>query len=71
MSAICRTTPETAFRDTDYEIPAAYTKGKDRITIKLQHVPAGQDYDCTNEFYYWIYCYGRTPILPETTATSR
>ena len=30
-------TPETAFRDTDYEIPAAYTKGKDHITIKLRH----------------------------------
>jgi hypothetical protein len=54
-------TPETAFRDTDYEIPAAYTKGKDQITIKLQHV-AGQDYDSTNELYYWIFCYGRTPL---------
>jgi hypothetical protein len=54
-------TPETAFRDTDYEIPAAYTKGKNQITIKLQHV-VGQDYDCTNELYYWIFSYGRTTL---------
>jgi hypothetical protein len=30
----------------------------------LQHV-SGQDYNSTNEFYYWIYCYGRTQIAPE------
>jgi hypothetical protein len=57
-------TPETAFRDTDYEIPVAYTKGKDHLTIKLQHV-AGQNDNSSNEYYYWVYCYGRTPISPE------
>ena len=55
---------ETAFRDTDYEIPAAYTKGKDRVTIKLKHV-AGQADDSSNEYYYWVYSYGRTPIPAE------
>ena len=50
-------TPETAFRDTDYEIPAACTKGKDRLTIKLRHV-AGQPDNSSNEYYYWVYCYG-------------
>ncbi len=58
--------PEAAFRDSDYEIPAAYTRGKDRITIRLQHV-AGQVDDSTNEYYYWIYCYGRTPIAAGAT----
>ncbi len=56
-------TPETAFRDTDYEIPAAFTKGKEQLTIKLQHV-AGQADDSSNEYYYWVYCYGRTPVNP-------
>jgi hypothetical protein len=57
-------TPETAFRDTDYEIPAAYTKGKDRLAIKLQHV-SGQAEDATNEYNYWIYCYGPAPVPSE------
>jgi hypothetical protein len=55
--------PETAFRDTDFEIPATYTKGKDRVTIKLQHV-AGQNENATNEYYYWAYSYGQTTDLP-------
>ncbi|MCE5267364.1 MAG: DUF2961 domain-containing protein [Planctomycetaceae bacterium] len=50
-------TPETAFRDTDYEIPAAYTHGKQRLTIRLEHV-AGQADDSTNAYYYWFYSYG-------------
>ncbi|MGB2796441.1 MAG: DUF2961 domain-containing protein [Phycisphaerae bacterium] len=60
-------TPETAFRDSDYEIPAVYTKGKDRLTIKLQHV-AGQADDSSNEYYYWVYSYGRTALQPEAQA---
>jgi hypothetical protein len=50
-------TPETAFRDSDYEIPGAYTKGKDHITIQLRHI-TGQADDSTNEYFYWVYCYG-------------
>jgi hypothetical protein len=57
-------TPETVFRDTDYEIPVAFTKGKDHLTIRLQHVSA-QDDDSTNEFYYWIFSYGRTSLSTE------
>jgi hypothetical protein len=53
--------PETAFRDTDYEIPAAYTRGKERITIKLEHV-AGQESNSNNEYYHWVYSYGRTAL---------
>lgn len=34
-------TLETAFRDTDYEIPAAYTKNRNPMTIRRRHV-AGQ-----------------------------
>ena len=48
---------ETAFVDTDFEIPAAYTRGKDRITVRVEHV-AGQKVDGNNEYYYWIYSYG-------------
>ena len=50
---------ETAFRDSDYEIPAKYTKGKSAITIRLEHVNA-QPAHGNNEFYYWVYCYGKT-----------
>ena len=29
---------ETAFRDSDYEIPVKYTKGKSSIAVRLEHV---------------------------------
>ena len=51
----------TAFRDTDYEIPARYTKGKARITVRIEHVRGLPD-DSSNEYRYWVYCYGRTPL---------
>jgi hypothetical protein len=55
---------DTAFVDTDFEIPAGYTKGKDSVTIKVAHV-SGQKVNSTNEYYYWVYCYGKTPLPPE------
>ena len=93
---------ETAFADTDFEIPARYTQGKSRITITVEHVRAGHGTpatqllaaaqaaalteahkavpaevaaqaaaarsaadpgaDASNEYYYWVYCYGPTPL---------
>src|SRR5262249_34526359 len=64
---------ETAFVDTDFEIPAAYTKGKDHVTVRVEHV-AGQSLDANNEYYYWVYSYGprrfsaMRPEAPEMTA---
>jgi hypothetical protein len=69
---------QTAFADTDFEIPAAYTKGKKQISITVEHVnaikvvpaPANDpakaaappQADGCNEYYYWVYCYGPTPL---------
>jgi hypothetical protein len=53
--------PHSAFVDTDFEIPAAYTKGKKRVTIELRHV-AGEKADSTNEYYYWVYSYVKTRL---------
>lgn len=41
--------------DTEYEIPAAYTRGKKEITVRMQHVSsvAGE----LNAYRYWIYSY--------------
>ena len=47
---------ETAFRDSDYEIPAKYTKGKSSIAVRLEHVDAQPDHS-NNEYHYWVYCY--------------
>jgi hypothetical protein len=64
---------ETAFVDTDFEIPAAYTRGKDHISIRVEHV-SGQKVDSSNEYYYWVYSYGlrrfaeQPPEAPELTA---
>jgi len=64
---------ETAFVDTDFEIPMAYTRGRDHITVRVQHL-AGQKVDSSNEYYYWVYSYGprrfsrQRPEVPELTA---
>ena len=64
---------ETAFVDTDFEIPAAYTRGKKHISVRVEHV-AGQQADSTNEYYYWVFSYGlrrfsaQRPETPEMTA---
>jgi hypothetical protein len=42
--------------DTDFEIPEKYTRGKDQITIRIEHqkTPLNRK---LNEFHYWIYSY--------------
>jgi len=56
-----RAPAEAAFRDSDYEIPAKYTKGKSAISVRLEHVDA-QPERSNNEYYYWVYCYGKTSL---------
>src|SRR5262249_26324841 len=62
---------ETAFVDTDFEIPAAHTRGRNHITVRVEHV-SGQKVDSSNEYYYWVYSYRRPsrrrPKAPELTA---
>jgi hypothetical protein len=41
--------------DTEYEIPASYTQGKKKITVRIEHVRSVKDQ--LNSFYYWVYCY--------------
>lgn len=52
-----------AFLDTDFEIPASMTRGKERIRVRVEHV-AAQPKNANNEYYYWAYCYGKTPVKP-------
>jgi hypothetical protein len=66
--------PQAAFADTDFEIPAACTQGKSRISITVRHVKAVNAASSTtapagalhtlgcNEYYYWVYSYGPTPL---------
>jgi hypothetical protein len=42
--------------DSDFEIPASFSKGKDRVTVEIRYVASAQK-DEINEFYYWIYTY--------------
>jgi hypothetical protein len=57
------TTTKTAFADTDFEIPAAYTRGKKEVTIQIQHVK-GEPANANNEHHYQVYCYGHKPLAP-------
>lgn len=41
--------------DSEYEIPAIYTKGKRNIKIKIEHQESS--HNMLNSYYYWIYSY--------------
>ena len=45
------------WRDTDFDIPAKYTRGKDKLRITIKPANA----DGINEFRYWVSCFGLTP----------
>lgn len=42
--------------DSDFEIPASLTAGKDRVAVEVRYVASPQK-NKINEFYYWIYSY--------------
>jgi hypothetical protein len=43
------------WKDTEYEIPARYTSGKDEITVSIEVIEG--DRNPWSEYHYWIYCY--------------
>jgi hypothetical protein len=56
-------TMPTKFRDSEFEIPAALTKGKQQLNLKmvtknsLAIMPA--DAKLCNEYHYWVYSYAK------------
>jgi len=69
---------EAAFSDTDFDIPAAFTKGKEKISIRIEHVKAlhaapliaePQQPIGNNEYCYWVYSYGPAPLPAEFNDT--
>ena len=47
--------------DTDFDIPAAYTKGKTQLRLRVQNAGGGSKPEI-NEFYYWVYSYQEQPV---------
>lgn len=41
--------------DSEYEIPAVYTQGKERINIRVKHIKSVKNE--LNSYFYWIYSY--------------
>ena len=41
--------------DSEYEIPAAFTKGKKKAKIRIEHVQSTNNE--LNSYYYWVFCY--------------
>ena len=41
--------------DSEYEIPAAFTKGKKKVRIRIEHVQSVKNE--LNSYYYWVYSY--------------
>jgi hypothetical protein len=59
------------FRDTEFEIPASFTRGKSSIvlTMKTRGAEAAldqEDQGLTNEYYYWVYSYRKTDAGAQT-----
>jgi hypothetical protein len=48
--------PVDGWYDSDFEIPASFTKGKKSLNIRVEYVNSPQQ-GSINEFYYWVYSY--------------
>ncbi len=51
-----------AWRDTDYDIPATYTKGKQNIRVRIEYVSAKDPKLGISEFFYRVFCFGLAPV---------
>ena len=47
--------------DADFEIPAAYTKGKRQLHLRIENADSNKSE--FNEFYYWVYCCQEHPAI--------
>ncbi|HEX4273053.1 MAG TPA: hypothetical protein VHZ32_16800, partial [Rhizomicrobium sp.] len=41
--------------DSDFEVPARYTKGKSKITVQIEFI--GSETGRWDEYHYWVYSY--------------
>ena len=48
-----RTYRNIRWADTDFEVPARYTRGKNQVTVKIEF--ASSENGVWDEFHYWIY----------------
>lgn len=46
-----------AWLDSEYEIPAEFTRGKSNVDIKVEYLKSDGNNGEINEFYYWVFCY--------------
>ena len=51
--------PHRRWLEDDFEIPASYTKGKERIRIRLEYLPGGAP--GWTEFFYWTFSHTSEP----------
>lgn len=48
--------PLDGWFDSEFEIPASHTRGKDRIEVEIRYVASPQKGEI-NEFHWWVYSY--------------
>jgi hypothetical protein len=48
--------------DSDFEVPARYTKGKNKINVRIEFV--NSETRRWDEYHYWIYSHGDQPVAP-------
>jgi hypothetical protein len=41
--------------DSEYEIPSAFTKGKEKVRIRIEHIQSTNNE--LNSYYLWVFCY--------------
>ncbi|HTV39738.1 MAG TPA: DUF2961 domain-containing protein [Candidatus Sulfotelmatobacter sp.] len=47
--------------DSDFDVPAKYTKGKSRITVRIEFVSS--ETGRWDEYHYWVYCYSNSVLM--------
>jgi len=50
------------WRDSDFDIPAKYTRGKRTVRLTLEALPGPDPARGFSEFHYWLYSFGRAPL---------
>ena len=55
--------------DDDFEVPASYTAGKSRITVKIEYVSSSKG--SWNEYYYHVYTYSTATVSNKSAIPRR
>ncbi|MBS1794722.1 MAG: DUF2961 domain-containing protein [Acidobacteria bacterium] len=51
---------DQAWQESEFEIPARFTAGKEKATVRIEYLKSDGNNGEINEFYYWVFCYPKS-----------